>query len=666
MCLKPRPLPPIPEETREIGERLFDKTTLPRQLGDEYSDVLPDEEFRSMYSNLGQPAYSPARLTVVSLLQANEHLPDRAAAYMVRARMDWKYALHLPLNDLGFDPSILCEYRERVIRNERERMVFDRFLERLQENGWLKGRKKQRTDSLAIFGAIRELNRLELVMETLRLALEGIVQCEPEWFAEHVPDAWVDRYAEWTQAERIVKERGAKGAAKTQALLIRTGRDGFTLLDALAAESTPADLWELESVTVMETVWLQQYQRVPQGAKPVNLPVENQLCEEMAALRRRRPRLKGEVDWEAEAKETHEAKETRKGTDGVGSTEETSTKKDGDDDGGDDQTGGQDSAVDNDRNKPANDIALSTVSSRKADGIKDLIATPHDPEARYVTKRGKSSTGFKLHLTETATEDAPAIITDLDVVKAAAYDADAVGPGQRRLEERGLLPEKQLLDSGYVWGQTLEDSARLGVELIGPILPDISGPARKAAGFAAEDFEVGFARQEARCPAGHLNSRWSVKERSDQPGQRQAIIQWSAETCGGCPHRGQCVGSKQSHRILALSEHYPRIAARRAEQTTEAFMAEYRRRAGIEATFSNITNGHGGRRTPYRGKSKTLLHYATLAVGINLQRVGSWSGGVYPKRTRNTVLGRLKAERKAPESGPEAQAAIIDRRQAAA
>ena len=64
----------------------------------------------------------------------------------------------------------------------------------LEAKGWLSGRQTQRTDSLAVRGAIGQLNRLELVMETLRLALEAIAQADAAWLARHTPRIWSDTY----------------------------------------------------------------------------------------------------------------------------------------------------------------------------------------------------------------------------------------------------------------------------------------------------------------------------------------------------------------------------------------------------------------------------------------------------------------------------------------
>ena len=38
----------------------------------------------------------------------------------MRARIDWKYALGLELTDPGFDASVLCEFRARLVEGGAE------------------------------------------------------------------------------------------------------------------------------------------------------------------------------------------------------------------------------------------------------------------------------------------------------------------------------------------------------------------------------------------------------------------------------------------------------------------------------------------------------------------------------------------------------------------
>ncbi len=58
------------------------------------------------------------------------------------------------------------------------------LLERLTEKGWLKAGGKQRTDSTHVLAAIRNLNRLESVGETLRATLNDLATVAPNWLGE--------------------------------------------------------------------------------------------------------------------------------------------------------------------------------------------------------------------------------------------------------------------------------------------------------------------------------------------------------------------------------------------------------------------------------------------------------------------------------------------------
>lgn len=566
MCLKPQVLPPIPEDTYQLAQRLFPPHHVLRLIGEEYADLLQDSDFADLYSHTGQPALSPALLALVTVLQAREHCSDRVAVEMVRFRIDWKYALHLPLEDAGFDASVLCEFRQRLVEHEATRRIFDAFLQRLQAKGWIGGRQTQRTDSLAVFGAIRQLNRLELVMETLRLALEAMAKEDALWLSQHTPGEWCDTYGQWTQAERIVRSTGARGLAETQQRLLHTGRDGFMLLQALEAPQTPAVIAALPAVTLLRQVWQQQYRWVPEDSTMVELH-HIELC----------------------------------------------------------------------------DIALCDHASRSAEERRELIDNPHDPQARFATKRSQSWTGYKLHLTETAEEEAPALITDVAVVAANSYDAVAVDTIQHRLDARHLLPQTHLADAGYVDGATLIESAGRGVELLGPVAADNSSVLHKAPGFGVEHFELDFSQQQAHCPQGEEAIRWHQQPRADNPRQEMVVISWDKAVCRHCPHRRECLGPGQRPRTIKVSAQYPQLVQRRQEQKGDAFQERYRRRAGIEATFSHLVNGHGARRTRYRGGGKTELHYLVLASAINLERVLAWQAGLRPQRQRKSCLRTLLA-----------------------
>src|SRR5207302_1329881 len=124
---------------------------------------------------------------LVTIMQFRENLADRQAAEAVRARIDWKYLLRLALTDPGFDFSVLSEFRDRLLAGSAEELLLEKMLERCRALGLLTARGQQRTDSTHVLAAIRVLNRLELVAETLRAALNAVATVAPAWLQALTP-----------------------------------------------------------------------------------------------------------------------------------------------------------------------------------------------------------------------------------------------------------------------------------------------------------------------------------------------------------------------------------------------------------------------------------------------------------------------------------------------
>ncbi|GAG68285.1 unnamed protein product [marine sediment metagenome] len=81
----------VPELTAEVARAAFPKGNALLRLRDELGLVYEDEQFALLYPGLGQHAFSPAQLAMVTVLQFMEDLTDRDAADAVRGRIDWKY-----------------------------------------------------------------------------------------------------------------------------------------------------------------------------------------------------------------------------------------------------------------------------------------------------------------------------------------------------------------------------------------------------------------------------------------------------------------------------------------------------------------------------------------------------------------------------------------------
>ena len=187
-------------------------------------------------------------------MQFAEGLTDRQAAEAVRSRIDWKYALGLEITDSGFDYSVLSEWRSRLIAAGRESQLLDKMLAHFQDRGWLKARGKARTDSTHVIGAIRKMNRLECVGETLRHALNQLATVADEWLLTVVNRDGSERYS-----IRFEQYRLPSSETEKQSLLLTIGCDGHHLLSALYDPLSPEWLRQLKAVEILRCVWIQQY-----------------------------------------------------------------------------------------------------------------------------------------------------------------------------------------------------------------------------------------------------------------------------------------------------------------------------------------------------------------------------------------------------------------------
>ncbi len=256
MSLHPHTVDPIPEQTARIAHAAFRRGNPFMRMRDEIGTLFTDEAFAPLFPARGRPVVSPWRLALVCVMQYVEGLSDRQAAEAVRARIDWKYSLSLALEDPGFDASVLSEFRTRLVSGGLEQRMLDLLLERFRAHKLLKARGKQRTDSTHVLAAIRAVNRLECVGETMRAALNSLAVVAPDWLRAHSDPQWVDRYGPRVDETRLPeKPEARRGLAPVIAA------DGYRLLEALSAPDAPVWLREVPAVQTLRRVWIERFYR---------------------------------------------------------------------------------------------------------------------------------------------------------------------------------------------------------------------------------------------------------------------------------------------------------------------------------------------------------------------------------------------------------------------
>jgi transposase len=458
-------------------------------------------------------------------MQFAENLTDRQAADAVRGRIDWKYALGLELSDAGFNYSVLSEFRGRLLEGQAETLLLDKMLQVYAARGLLKRRGRQRTDSTHIEAAIRNLNRLELVHETLRHALNVLASVVPEWLKAQVGSDWYERYG-----ERLTEFRLPEVQQEQQEMAVRIGADGLHLLEALYATEPLSGLREAPAVETLRRVWVQSFYQ-----------------------------LEGQVCWREKG------------------------------------------------NQPP---------------LSQTISSPHDPQARYSTKRDISWVGYKVHLTETCDDDSPNLITQIETRPATEHDSQALDTIHQALRRTDRLPGEHLADASYLSADRIVTGRQVyGLDLVGPVGEDRSWQARDPQGFDLSHFTIDWEQQRVTCPQGRTNQSWFLHQSAQ--GYTTFKVTFRRSECAACPVRSQCTRDTRKGRTLSLlpQPQFEALQFARQRQHTQDFKDRYARRAGVEGTVSQSTFTLGMRRSRYRGLAKTHLQHVATAAAMNLARV---------------------------------------------
>jgi transposase len=244
----------IPEETTRIARASFPKGNTYMRIRDELGNIYDDSKFAGLFSRVGQPGEAPGFLAMVSIFQFMEGMSDRQTADAVRGRIDWKYALGLEMTDAGFDFSLLSEFRDRLMEGGLEQELLNELLRQCEAKGLIKKRGKQRSDSTHVLGAVRDLNRLEMLGETLRYALNSVSKIDPAWTRQHARTDWYKQYAIRFEAARLPGTE-----AKRTEMALEIGQAGYELFEVAYAPETPEAIHSAKAIEILRQIWIQQY-----------------------------------------------------------------------------------------------------------------------------------------------------------------------------------------------------------------------------------------------------------------------------------------------------------------------------------------------------------------------------------------------------------------------
>lgn len=242
----------------------------------------------------------------------------------------------------------------------------------------------------------------------------------------------------------------------------------------------------------------------------------------------------------------------------------------------------------------------------------EVMQNPSDPDASYDGHKGP---GYQAQISETCSEaNAAQLITGVAVEPAHCSDQDALEPMLDQLEANDRKPQLLFGDTHYGSDENVETAAQRGVDLQSPVSGVTPG---NEGDLTIDDFVIDEEHQVIeRCPSGHtpLSSQYN-------PDKDQTVTEMNPSDCSGCKYFEQCPAKKtrDGYRVThAPAQH--RLAARRAEQSTEAFAKNYAIRGGGESVNSALKRKTGMGRLRVRGRPNMELGVLLRCAGWNLSR----------------------------------------------
>ena len=581
MSLKPDPIPPVPEQTAAVARRAFRRPPLAVRLRDEFGGLYEDADFAALFPARGQPALPPWRLALVTALQFLEGLTDRQAADAVRARIDWKYALSLDLTDAGFDHSVLSEFRARLAAGGAEQLLLDRLLEHAAARGLVKARMRTRTDSTHVLAAVRTLNRIELVGESLRAALNALAAAAPGWLRAVAPPEWHQRYD-----ARVEESRLPPSDAARERYLRTAGADGAALLAAVDAPGAPVHLRDLPAVAVLRRVWARHYTR-----DPADGPADG--GKDDAATGPRPDPGAVRLRTKAELKRAPRAAESPYDAD---------------------------AGYQNKRSVAWVGYSVH-LSETCAPGAPRLVTHVDTTRAGVY----ESTRVDAIH----AGLAAKGLLPGEHLADGAYISAALLA---RSREEHGVIlfgPTKP----GSAW-QRHAGGFELNAFRIDWAHERVTCPAgHESLAWTAYD-GTGHGRR------GAVSGRAAAPPRDPF-----VKVRFPAPTCLACPLRARCVRGASGGRQLVLHPRAAQeaITAARARFASAEGRRAYAARAGVEGTVSQAIRAFGLRRARYRGLAKTHVQAVATAAAVNLARLDAWLARRPLGPTRVSRFARLAA-----------------------
>jgi len=243
-------LPPVPPQP---WSQLIPADSFYARLANWRDVLVNDEDYTPLYkdSPRGRPSIPPSMVALAMLLEYHDDCSDAEAEQRMRFDLRWKHALGMGLEDEGFDSTVLCRFRRKLLECGLERALFERLVNAAREAGLITKNATQLIDSSHILGAAGARDTYALIRGGIRKLLRALGYTPTKraklgerlsWYLE--PDApekpqsidWSDAEARAAHLKEIVEDARAALSLGEPALTTPAAAEATSLLEKIVSD----------------------------------------------------------------------------------------------------------------------------------------------------------------------------------------------------------------------------------------------------------------------------------------------------------------------------------------------------------------------------------------------------------------------------------------------
>jgi len=204
-------MPPLPPETARQTRAIFGRNNFYIQVGEKIDEIFRKLEPERLLAMEVAPLVPGAVLPLATFFQFVEGLTDEQAAQALHTRLEWKFALHLPVNSLAFRPYALCEFRRQVRSDPQSQAELQELVDQLKELRPPVNERLSDLKSMELISALCSMNRFSQVEATIKQALEVLACQYPLWLRKIAMPRWYGRYRYVPGMADPAGSRGSRG-----------------------------------------------------------------------------------------------------------------------------------------------------------------------------------------------------------------------------------------------------------------------------------------------------------------------------------------------------------------------------------------------------------------------------------------------------------------------